>query len=285
MIELPGDDDDIFQHGCDRYASSPHAFPSFKSTIHNSLQATWIRNSILHASINSQQIDTQALSNNFVYSHPTVRRLADMLTKLTVGVASKSEEISRHVDAMEEMVQKYTQDFPQHVATAGVSKAQAVLVTGTTGALGSHILAHFLSVPETSVVYAFNRPSGDLRKRQLSSLEQNGLDIGLLDSPKLKLLAGDLNAPQFALSKEDFDALLKNVTSIVHNGMEVLSSCDIWLTYSPAWLVNFNISLSSMEPLVAGTRKLIDFALTSPLPSPPSLLFVSTVGVFRSECP
>jgi thioester reductase-like protein len=116
-------------------------------------------------------------------------------------------------------------------------------------------------------------------------MEQNGLDIGLLDSPKLKLLAGDLDAPQFALSEEDFDALLKNVTSIVHNGMEVLSSCDIWLTYSPAWLVNFNISLSSMEPLVAGTRKLIDFALTSPLPSPPSLLFVSTVGVFRSECP
>ncbi|KAJ7909506.1 male sterility protein-domain-containing protein [Mycena leptocephala] len=183
-----------------------------------------------------------------------------MLTKLAMGVASKSEETPRHVDAMEEMVQKCTQDFPQHVATAGASKAQAVLAT----------------------VYAFNRPSSDLRKRQLSSMEQNGLDIGLLDSPKLKLLAGDLNAPQFALSKEDFDALLKNVTSIVHNGMEVLSSYDIWLTYSPAWLVNFNISLSSMEPLVAGTRKLIDFALTSPLPSPPSLLFVSTVGVFRN---
>jgi hypothetical protein len=67
-----------------------------------------------------------------------------MLTKLAMGVASKSEETPRHVDAMEEMVQKCTQDFPQHVATAGASKAQAVLATGTTGALGSHILAHFL---------------------------------------------------------------------------------------------------------------------------------------------
>ncbi|KAJ6545363.1 hypothetical protein B0H19DRAFT_1266811 [Mycena capillaripes] len=244
MLETPGNDDDIFQHGC------------------NSLQATWIRNSILHASINSQEIDPKDIPNNFVYSHPTMRMLADMLTKVGAGRTSEPEEISRRADAMEAMVHKYTQEFQQHLATAEAPRAQAVLVTGTTGALGSHILAHLLALPEISIVYAFNRPSSNLRERQCKAFSENGLDDHLLDLPKLKLLAGNLNAPRFALCEQDFEALRANVTLIVHN----------------AWQVNFNVSLSTMEPLVAGTRQLIDFALASPHASPCRLLFVDANG-------
>ncbi|KAJ7210990.1 hypothetical protein C8J57DRAFT_1400321 [Mycena rebaudengoi] len=248
MVELPGDDDDIFQNGCD------------------SLQATWIRNSILHALINSQKIDPKMIPSNFVYSHPTVQMLADMLTKLAEGGASNLGEISRRADAMRAMVQKYTQGFPQHMATAGAPQTQAVLVTGTTGALGRHILAHLLAFPQISVVYAFNRPHSNLRERQFASFKENGIDTRLLDSPKLKLLAGNLNAPQFGLSHGDYDTMRDNVTLIVHN----------------AWQVNFSMALSSMEPLVAGTRQLINFALASPHPSPPRLVFVSTAAVFRN---
>ncbi|KAJ6483684.1 hypothetical protein DFH09DRAFT_1211912 [Mycena vulgaris] len=248
MLELPKDNDDIFQHGCD------------------SLQATWIRNSILHASMASQQIDSKAIPTNFVYSHPTVGLLAEILTKLAAGGTSNPEDISRRADAMQAMVHKYTQRFQQHVATVQAPKEQAVLITGTTGALGSQILAHLLALPEISAVYALNRSPTNLRERQLQSFRQNGIDLRLLDSPKLKLLGGDLNAPHFALSQEDFGALRNNVTLVVHN----------------AWQVNFNVALASMEPLVAGTRHLIDFALMSSHPSPVRLLFVSTAGVFRN---
>ncbi len=51
----------------------------------------------------------------------------------------------------------------------------------------------------------------------------------------------------------------------------------------PAWQVNFNLSLLSMEPLVAGTRHLVDFALSSPHPVPPRFVFISTAGIFRSK--
>ena len=50
----------------------------------------------------------------------------------------------------------------------------------------------------------------------------------------------------------------------------------------PAWPVNFNLSLSFFEPSVATVRQFIDLALSSPHPSPPTLLFTSSVGVFRS---
>ncbi|KAF7325059.1 NRPS-like enzyme [Mycena kentingensis (nom. inval.)] len=65
MLELsPGDDADLFQYGCD------------------SLQATWIRISILRAA-STWASSTDDLPTNFVYSYPTIRQLAALLTRLT----------------------------------------------------------------------------------------------------------------------------------------------------------------------------------------------------------
>ncbi|KAJ7468444.1 male sterility protein-domain-containing protein [Mycena latifolia] len=250
MLEMPGDDEDIFQHGCD------------------SLQATWIRNSILHALRNSQRVDIKAVPNNFVYSHPTLRLLADLLTQLASGLTSEPEDISRRADAMQAMVHKYAKEFPEHHATSEVPNTEVVLVTGTTGAFGSHIIGQLLALPDISAVFVLNRPSADssIQERQHTSFVANGIDPQLLESPKLKLLEGDLNASALGLSGEEFSAIRDRVILIVHN----------------AWQVNFNMSLSSMEPLVSGTRHLIDFALGSPHPNPPRLIFISTAGVFRN---
>ncbi|KAJ7452161.1 hypothetical protein B0H11DRAFT_1742224 [Mycena galericulata] len=250
MHEMPGDDDDIFQHGCD------------------SLQATWIRNSILHAFRSSQRVDMKAVPNNFVYRYPTLRLLADLFSGLALGAGSKPEESMWRADAMRAMVRQYTGGFPEHCASADEPRAEAVLVTGTTGALGTHILAYLLGLPEISTVYALNRPGSEPTDvRQRTSFLANGKDVQLLDLPKLKLLDGDLTLSDFGLSPKDFKSLRDTVTAIVHN----------------AWQVNFNIGLSSMEPLVAGTRKLVDFALSSPHSVPPRFIFVSTAGIFRSK--
>ncbi|KAJ7191142.1 male sterility protein-domain-containing protein [Mycena pura] len=250
MHDLPGDDDDIFQHGCD------------------SLQATWIRNSVLYALRDRRGVDVDAIPTNFVYAHPTVRLLAELLTMLAAG-----EEISPSSEAealaMAAMAQKYSHSFPVHCARAALTAEQptahTVLVTGTTGALGAHLLGHLLALPGVFAVYAFNRPRADVLASQRSALAENGLDARLADDPALRLLEGDLTAPEFGLAHETFEEMRASVTLIVHNG-----------TY-----VNFNVSLASMEPLVAGTRQLVDFALSSPHAAPPRLLFVSSVGVFR----
>ncbi|KAJ6541378.1 hypothetical protein B0H19DRAFT_1173050 [Mycena capillaripes] len=69
MRQLPGDDEDLFQRGCD------------------SLQATWIRNSILRAAVDSDDVYYKAIPHNFVYSRPTIRLLAGMLVDLAAGRA------------------------------------------------------------------------------------------------------------------------------------------------------------------------------------------------------
>ncbi|KAJ7730355.1 hypothetical protein DFH07DRAFT_969173 [Mycena maculata] len=253
MLEMPGDDDDIFQHGCD------------------SLQATWIRNSIFHAFRKSQRVDMKTIPSNFVYSYPTLRLLADLFTQLASGSGSKPENVSLRADAMQAMAHKYTQGFPAHRASAEKPEDEVLLVTGTTGALGSHLIAHLLDLPEVSMVYALNRPSSkstkSIQERQRSSFVANGIDVHLLESPKLKLFEANLSLPRLGLSNEDHGSLRATVTSIVHN----------------AWQVNFNISLSTLEPLVAGTRHLVDFALSSPHPLPPRFIFISTAGIFRNS--
>ncbi|KAJ3925590.1 MAG: hypothetical protein NXY57DRAFT_967569 [Lentinula lateritia] len=61
------DGDDIFQYGCD------------------SLQATWIRNTIHRAIRESAEIDIRQLTSNFVYDHPTINQLAQHVLSVALG--------------------------------------------------------------------------------------------------------------------------------------------------------------------------------------------------------
>ncbi|KAJ6576444.1 hypothetical protein DFH09DRAFT_1149378 [Mycena vulgaris] len=248
LTQNPSDDEDIFQHGCD------------------SLQATWIRNSILHALRASTKVDLGTVPGDFVYSHPTITLLGDFMTKVGSGSSYLLPDLSRRASAMEKMVGKYTQEFPEHCATVEKPNAEAVLITGTTGALGSYMLAHLLALPEVSAVYAVNRPGASIQDRQRTSFSNFGIDVQLLASPKLRLLEGTLATSGFGLSSDVYSEIRERVTCIIHN----------------AWQVDFKMSLSSMEPCVAATRNLINLALSSGHTAPPQFIFVSTAGVFRS---
>ena len=61
-----------------------------------------------------------------------------------------------------------------------------------------------------------------------------------------------------------------------------------WNRCSPyttsAWRVDFNVALPSFEPLIAGARNLLDFALGSTIPGGPRTLFVSSISSMRRTC-
>lgn len=50
-----------------------------------------------------------------------------------------------------------------------------------------------------------------------------------------------------------------------------------------AWRVDFNLALSSFEPLIRGVRSLVDLALASPHPTPARIVFTSSVSVVASQ--
>lgn len=52
-----------------------------------------------------------------------------------------------------------------------------------------------------------------------------------------------------------------------------------------AWSVNFNLPLESFLGAISGMRSLVDFALSSKRSQLPRFIFISSLGIFRSECP
>lgn len=128
---------------------------------------------------------------------------------------------------MRAMVAKYTYDFPVHKPDPSVrrTKGDVVLVTGTTGSLGCHLLSQLFANDEVERIYALNRPSRDqlpLRERQRSALIDRGLDAGVLDSEKVVLLEGEIVEPRFGMGEKVYEELRQSVTHIIHNGMFAL---------------------------------------------------------------
>ncbi|KAK0480581.1 hypothetical protein IW261DRAFT_1473414 [Armillaria novae-zelandiae] len=231
------DDDDFFQHGCD------------------SLQATWIRNTLLRALQDSTEFDIRQTTDNFVYKCPSIAQLAKFLTSVAQGkhVAVGS---GYPVDSMQTMVDKYSKGFvvtPESNSDTGNRKV--VLITGTTGALGSHILASLALDENVRHVYAVNRPGdASVNERQRRAFSRHGLDVGL---EKITMLEVDLSEKSQALTE-----VIGSVTHIIHN----------------AWRVDFNLGLSSFEANIRGLRNVIDLALTSRA----RLIYTSSIAVFKS---
>ncbi|KAK0497789.1 hypothetical protein EDD18DRAFT_1159316 [Armillaria luteobubalina] len=240
------ENDDFFQNGCD------------------SLQATWIRNTILHALRSTSKINTHDIPLNFVYANPTIYLLSEYLVKVATG--SHLQDIKHRTQVMLDMARKYSTDFPI-VASNLIpdSSQEVVLLTGSTGAFGSYILDALLHSDDVVKIYALNRSgnSGSLQ-RQTDAFVERGLDPDILTSSKVVFVDSDLSANLFGLDYSVYHELIGEVTCIIHN----------------AWQVDFNVSLASLEPLVRGTRRLIDFALSCRVA--PRFVFTSSAGVFRN---
>ncbi|KAI0249337.1 acetyl-CoA synthetase-like protein [Lactifluus subvellereus] len=253
MTQKIADGVDIFQHGCD------------------SLQSTYIRNSILQGLRETNPEAVKHVSASFVYEHPTIERMARFLSKaVTDPQSTQGVDLASRGRELQALVDKYTEGFPTRPTLSGsayrLPSRDIYLLTGSTGGLGSNMLAQLLESSTVMRVYAFNRPSksGASEARQLAAFRQRGLNTNLLASGKLVYVEGDLSEPAFALSDKLYGEMHRSVTHIIHN----------------AWKINLNLSLTSFEDGISGVRALVDFAITSPLMRPPHLLFVSSISVF-----
>ncbi|EJD45598.1 acetyl-CoA synthetase-like protein [Auricularia subglabra TFB-10046 SS5] len=253
---VASDDDDLFGYGCD------------------SLRAAWVRNTLAHTVGDKGK----ALKREVVYENPTIAKLATVTAAVALAseanghangsaAASKARELTS-------MIEKYTASFPQHVPSPSVAppSGRVVLITGTTGGLGSNLLALLLQDAAVERVYAVNRASTKsqtLLERHAATFKDRGLDEGLLKSDKLVLVEAVTSRPNLGLPEEQYDEIRSSITHIIHN----------------AWPVNFNYTIQTFEPAVQSVKELVDLALKSPLPSPPKFLFVSSVSVVRNATP
>lgn len=198
----------------------------------------------------------------FLYSNPTINQLSaafyDTVHRISENPMSLVEKQTQKI---KEFRTKYTADLPESSKPPSrlLNKdANTVILTGSTGSLGSYILESLLRQPNVKTIYCLNRAE-DGKERQSQVNKPRGLTAEFPDD-RVHFLRVDLSKPNFALEEEQYTTLLQETTHIIH--------CQ--------WPVNFNLNITSFEPHIKGVRHLIDFCLSSKLA--PSLFFLSSVA-------
>jgi hypothetical protein len=185
--------------------------------VYLSLTATILRRRITGAlqslKISDGASAIKAINQNTLYAHPTV----DLLTGFLIDVVSHPSGTrveGSPVAAIEHMINKYSL-FPKPLDTSSsaitvdgrsgtADRNIVVLLTGSTGNLGSQNLENLLLNPEISRVYTLNRASASSKSqldRHLDRFRDKGLDLSTLESKKWAPLEGDLAKEDLGLSE------------------------------------------------------------------------------------
>ncbi|KAI0188770.1 putative NRPS-like enzyme [Xylaria flabelliformis] len=209
----------------------------------------------------SLRVGSLALST--IYQNPSALQLAQALSQ--TAVAGSTEE----TDVAGELLSSYRNQIsqiPKPVTHASSDEQRStptvdVILTGSTGTLGTSILRALLTRDGIGHVFCLNRSADGGRAAQEVRFASAGLGADLLSNSRITFLQTDLTHPTLGLSQEIYQSLGDRVGLIVHN----------------AWPVNFNQSLMAFRAQLAGSVNLLTLATTA-APQPMRTLFVSSVG-------
>ncbi|MBK5967598.1 MULTISPECIES: amino acid adenylation domain-containing SDR family oxidoreductase [Thiorhodovibrio] len=146
--------------------------------------------------------------------HPTIEGLAKTIDELGGQADHAADRSAAEADAvLDPSIQ------PVWIQPARDAGAGAVLLTGSTGFLGAHLLAELLEKTNRSV-YCLIKPdaeAGDLQAKQCNALHRLGLDPGDA-AERIRPVAGDLAQSGLGLSPVDAQRLRDHCSHIIHCG-------------------------------------------------------------------
>ena len=171
----------------------------------------------LRAALRSTQVDSRALKISVIYSNPTIEKLSRAIDLLLRPAPATHESVTT-VQLMSELLEKYTLDLPTRPANGVITESGPfVILTGSTGSLGSYLLESLLANDEIQQVVCLNR-TADAQERQVRSNNTRGLKEDL-SSDRVKFLHADLSKVSFGLSDEDYNELLRKTTHIIRKSV------------------------------------------------------------------
>ncbi|KAJ2995766.1 hypothetical protein NUW58_g1183 [Xylaria curta] len=210
------------------------------------------------------RVDTSWISQKAVYANPTTRSMTKFLESLGRPQVPPTEPLLEQMRFLQEVYERYRRQLPGGgtMVSKEAPATATVLLTGSTGNLGSYVLGSLLKRDDVDQVICLNR-SEDAAERQLRRNAEKGLCTEL-GGPRVKFLHADLSQPQFGLNKLDYGYIQSNVTTILHI----------------QWPVNFNLPLSSFEPQLQGVVNLVNLAVGAAYN--PKFFFVSSISAVNN---
>ncbi|KAI0134807.1 male sterility protein-domain-containing protein [Daldinia grandis] len=219
---------------------------------------------LIHSGLEASgfHVDAAKVPARIIYGNPTPRRLARYIYSIVKEVGNGHTERSQdhELEAMKSLWKKYTENVlrKREGRPDPEDENQTVLLTGSTGMLGSYILDVLMKSPLVKKVICLNRAEDGGTKRQVQAAKDRGLSADF--TSKVEFLHADMSRPDFGLHPDTYDRLLNKADRFIHN----------------AWPVNFNIPVESFEPHIRGARNVADFATNSS--KRVVVVFISSIG-------
>lgn len=213
-------------------------------------------------------LDLPSFAPNLIYLHPSLADLTQATLQLMRNDQTSCEtireaQLKERSDLLEEFMTRIENQGEvlnegRNGTHTNCSKSHTVLLTGSTGTLGTYILDALLKNQSVSYVHCLNRREDSLaiQRKKSGSFNLNNT----FDSSRVTFWHANLSRKDLGLSPKSFHYLQNTATVIIHN----------------AWNVNFNLSLSSFKPDLSGVINLINF--TSSASKSPPLFFLSSIS-------
>lgn len=210
--------------------------------------------------------DATVLETRVIYGNPTPRKLARYLYSFVreEGRLSLESDQRQELQAMGDLWAKYTAHLPtkREGRPNPMEKNQTVIVTGTTGMLGSYCMDLMVKNPAVKKIICLNRAEDGGLKQHAKAVKERGFSP--VYASKAEFLNADLSLADFGLPHDVYIRLLENTDRFIHN----------------AWPVNFNMPIESFEPYIRGTRNVADFASISS--KRVAVVFISSISTVEN---
>lgn len=219
-------------------------------------------------------------SSAVIYSHPTVDQLADYIFDRTTArtLPNGSSDGHSSPDFTTQPIQALLDGLTDSLRrSSGLwplpsTQSMTVILTGSTGSLGSYLLNALCRAENVARVICLNR-SVDAAKKQAILAQQRG--IGPIDEARVEFLQADLSLPELGLQSPIYTRLLQSTTHIIRKH-SLLKQFYSDKATDNQWPVNFNWPLSAFEPFLRGVRNLVDFSHASSHHA--FIMFISSVS-------
>lgn len=222
--------------------------------------------SLLTSGLGRKDTVKSTSASRMIFANETINKLSQAVfdsldDHQSLRPATEDPELLR-TSRMQALMHKYTNSLPEHlpILSSIPPETRTILLTGSTGSLGSSLLANLLFDSRITKIYCLNR-SKNAADRHEADFERRNLELSVLQT-KAEFLQVDLSHPDFGLTDQFLNLLGKEVDMIIHN----------------AWQVDFNLGLPSFEAVhIRGLRNIIDFSLKSN--RQPRIFFTSSISV------
>lgn len=141
------------------------------------------------------------------------------------------------------------------------AQSDTVLLTGSTGSIGTYLLRALLDRPGISHVICLNRSEDGGQVIQTERMVARGLNVADLHE-RVTFLQTDLSKPRLGLDEATYEDLSAKIGLIIHN----------------AWPVNFNLNLIAFKPQFLGLVNLFRLATETTSGAPARFAFISSVS-------